>query len=376
MDSIKEKDVRIEIGNITDNLDIKANEISLNEVENDEGYQYIQIKNTDSINNTKGIETENNNDEILFKKLYETETTTIKGMEETIDQDTNILNETQNQDEINKDVKIKINYDDVKNNININTYSRDTSDRINDQSERQFFEKVIIRNEEPYEELTSENYSISRCPKITTVKFEGESFSYLTNPENDENFFFIKLNLKKNLFEICDLDEYKKNHFDSTRIPYNQLLNFTSEINFAIQDLNKEVKKKRLSIMIWNILKVLISFGILFFIAYWLFFNGESFFSISANANRNIFYGFSLIAILILAFLIYSLKNDLNLNFELCNIYLSRQKDLEEIIEKWNQDYFIQNLNMICSIPYTFPYVQITLQPNIIIYLEEHDILD
>jgi hypothetical protein len=238
---------------------------------------------------------------------------------------------------------------------------RDNSDRINDQSEREFFEKVIVRNEEPQEELTSENYSISICPKITTVKFEGETFSFLTNPTNDENFFYLKLNQKSLSFDLCNLEEYKRDYLDTTRIPYNQLLGFVTEMNMGVQGMKKEVSGKRFWIRFWNFVKFFATFAVLAAAAYLLYFHGEKFFGISGNANRNIFYGFSALCAIFLCFLVYLFSQDLTLNYGLCKIHLERQRELEEVVEKWNQEYFGPNLNMNCSIPYTFPYIQITV---------------
>lgn len=448
MDSIKEKDVSIEVRNASFPNDSKANEVSLAEVENDEGYQYIQLKNSETLNNTKGLETENQNDGILFKQLNDTENTTTKGVEETeedpesinnvndselTDENSNENNDNYDQNnndnnENNQNIKIKINKKKIKNkskknfgefndeenpdhnynyinkkpnssrnkninyinnddinnynkendyqNINVNNYLRDNSDRLNDQSEREFFEKVIVRNEEPYEEHTSETYSITICPKVTTVKFEGETFSYLTNPTNDENFFFLKLNKNSHNFELCDLEEYKRNHLDTTRIPFNQLLGFVTEMNMGLQGLHKEVRSKRLSIRLWSFVKIFAIFAVLAAAAYLLYFHGEKFFGISANSNRNIFYGFCALCVIFICFIIYLFSQDLTASYEICKIHLERQQELEEIVEKWNQEYFVSNLNMNCSIPYTFPYIQITLQPNLLIYLEEHEIFE
>jgi len=359
-----EKDLSIEIKNISKNQEAKNNEISLNEVENDEGYQYIQIKNSDTFNNTKGLDTENNNDDILFKKLNETEDTTTKEMQETID-----------HEDLSKTIENRIDiFKKIDDSINVNNYIRDNSDIINDQSEREFFDKVIVRNSEPYKELTSENYSITICQRVTTVKFEGETFSYLTNASNDENFFYIELCKKSHQFKIFELDEYKRNHFDNTRIPYNQILSFTNEMNLSIQDLNKQLNYKKLCYKFLIFVKILITISVLVCIAYFILYDGEKFFSISENSNRNLFYGFCSICVLIVLSLFYSFYNDLTINYELCKIFLINQKDLEEIVDKWNQEYFLPNLNINASIPYTFPYIQITLQPNLLIYLEEHDI--
>lgn len=173
MESNKEKDVSIEVRSGSFPTDTKGNEVSLAEVENDDGYQYIQIKNSETLNNTKGLETDNANDEILFKKLNETENSTAKDIEETQDPESSInnVNESENVEEennnnnenenefnvYNKKAKshrninrhddfhriennyiYKNNYNNKSNNnndyqnINVNSYLRDNSDRLND----------------------------------------------------------------------------------------------------------------------------------------------------------------------------------------------------------------------------------------------------
>lgn len=359
MEDSPEKEVNIEIGNISKTLDGKNYEVSLNEINTENGNQYIQIKNSDTMNNTKGIETENQNDEILFKKLNQTEnSTTTKDIEDTID------------------IDVQQNNEEIPNYIQENMINKDNSDGFYDQSEREFFDKIIVRNEEPYEELTSENYSITRCNKITTIKFEGNIFSYLTNPLNPEHFFYIQFNTKNNLFDLMDMEIYKKNYSDFTRIPYNHLKNFVGEMNFAIQDLNKEIKNKIFSIRFWKAIKFLITLIILILILYWFFFNGEKYFSISDNTNQNIFYGLVIIFSLLLIFVLYSFSHDLTTNYEICKILLNKQEDLDKIIYSWNYDYFNPNLNMICMIPITFPYILITLVPNKRLFLEDHEIYD
>jgi len=386
MDPTREKDTSIEVRNVSTSNGTKENEVSLAEVENDDGYQYIQINNSETYNSTKGLETENANDGVLFRKLNETETTTTKGMNETLDQESiNNINDSENNDEnFNKNNDDNLNEnnnynnpkDNFNQNININNNLNDNSDRLADQSERELYDKIIVRSETPHEELTSENYSISVCPSVTTVKFEGETFSYLTITKNDENFFFVKLNTKTKNFDICDLDEYKQKHLDITRIPYNQLLSFLTEMNMGLKGLNQKVNIKRRLIRFWSFVKFLAIFVFLAIISYLLFFHGEKFFVISANANKNIFYVFCSLSVLFLVYLLYLFSQDLTINYESCKLYLNREKDLEEVLEKWNREYFGPNLNMNCSIPYTFPYIQITLQPNLHMYLEEHEIYD
>ena len=386
MDPTREKDTSIEVRNVSTSNGTKENEVSLAEVENDDGYQYIQINNSETFNNTKGLETENANDGVLFRKLNETETTTTKEMNETLDQESiNNINDSENNDEnFNKNNDDNLNEnnnynnpkDNFNQNININNNLHDNSDRLADQSERELYDKIIVRSETPHEELTSENYSISVCPCVTTVKFEGETFSYLTITKNDENFFFIKFNTKMKNFHMCDLDEYKQKHLDITRIPYNQLLSFITQMNMGLLGLNREVNSQRRHIRFWSFVKFFAIIVFLAIISYLLYFHGENFFVISANANKNIFYVFCSLSVLFLVYLLYLFSQDLTINYESCKLYLNRQKDLEEVLEKWNREYFGPNLNMNCSIPYTFPYIQITLQPNLHMYLEEHEIYD
>ena len=252
MEDANIKEVNIEISDINDTQDEKNNEVTLNEA--DSGSQYIQLKNSETLNISKSTETENNKEEIYFKKLNESEDN--NGQEQEI---------TKGSEKSYKE----------------------QSERF-ENSDRELFEKIIIRNEDPFEEYTSENYSLSKCQNITTIKYEGNVFSYLTNPDNSEDFFFIKLN-QLHQFELMDKNLYKNKFQNSVKIPYNQLKLFVDEMNMSIKDLNTQIKGKKLYSLISNIVKFLIVFSIFVLLAYFIYFYGEKYFNISENANKNIF---------------------------------------------------------------------------------------
>jgi len=272
---------------------------------------------------------------------------------------------------INQYVNNRIHSDRPGNsNINLNNQNNPNN------SDRNFMEKIIIRNKDPIQEKISDNYCITKCSNITTIKFEGTVFSYLTTPKTTEDFFFIPLSQKDFKFEIMDIEEYKEKYFDNTNIPFNRLKNFIEEMNFYLEDLHKEIMQKKRKIIFFNFLKIFFFLVFLSFFGFLILFSGENYFKFTIENTWKIFYFYSAISLLIFIYYIYTFFHDLNIEYEIGKIMLDRQEDLENVIYNWNFQYFSTNLNMESMIPIMFPYILINLQPSKRLFLENHEIYD
>ena len=251
-------------------------------------------------------------------------------------------------------------------------YITENSPRFSE-SDREFSEKIFIRIKKPSKKFKSKKFSYKKCPNITTVKVDELIFSYITNPVNKDDLYFIKLSDDFFLFEIEDFNEYNRNILKYTKIPYHYLRKFTNELNKPLESVNNKIKKYQLIKSLKFIIKLLVSI-IFFCILMFSFFDyGCQFFKISQTTNYYIILTFSLIGILLIINMVLNFAvYDKDVKYFTNKILLSKQDEIDSIVYKWNADYFISKLDYIAQVPKTFRYIMIILKPNKKIKIEDH----
>jgi len=219
------------------------------------------------------------------------------------------------------------------------------------------------------DQFISHEFSFTKCKNVTTVKFEEEKFSFLTNPYNDENFFFIKIHSDDLLFSSEEeIIEIEKNYKSLLNVSLLKLRDFVYEINEIMDKVNfnylHNIKIKKVeNLMGLGIITVL---SIVIFILFNLYFN---FFTPTTKIIFNIL--FVLISVLVISNLIYKYKTDRNplyLKFDNLLIY---QDQIESLVNEWNQNRF-SKLDIRASVPRGLHYIQFTLKENLSINVESH----
>jgi hypothetical protein len=241
--------------------------------------------------------------------------------------------------------------------------------RISDEnriSNRNLFNKIVFKTEIPIDEYSSDEYSIVKCDKIITIRIDEDSFSYLNNPFNDNNFFYLKMANDK--FALCEQNEYENIYFKELRTPYKSMLELSNGLNKLISssynNYNIEYKKyfrcKILKIITIILLLLLSLAGYLYFIKF------------MQNVSKMTSYGIyvlGFIFIVILLYLLYSIYTNREIECTKYNILITNQSEVEEYVNNWNK----RNGNKTIIIPVAYQYIQFSYN-NSKVYIENHDI--
>ncbi len=254
---------------------------------------------------------------------------------------------------------------DNLNSNNINNISNpENSLRISERTERQFFEKITINKKIPYQEHYSRKYKIVKCENITTLKIDNKKISYLTNPQNKNDLYFIKFNNDFLKFKIEDFNIYNKDILKYTKIPFRILKIFIESINKPLLGLDYEIRRFKFVYKVKFLFSCFIFFLILFCLTVSFYYYGDEFTNFDNSTNNIINAVISFILSIILFCYIYNFNNNKMIDYHINKILLRRQEQLDSIIYKWNADYFIEKMNYLAIIPFTFRYVMIIMKPN------------
>ncbi len=249
----------------------------------------------------------------------------------------------------------------------------DYSDRFSEETEREFFEKIIVVTKKPFEQYSSRGYKYFKCENITTLKIDDYKFSYLTNPKNENDFYFIKYNEELFRFEVEDFNTYNKNLLKYTKIPYHIIKKFTEALNKNLLGLEEDIKKIKFFYIVKFMLKCFSFFLFFFSFSVWFNYNGEDFFGIESNWRQNIFLMFGILFIIISIYIAYSFKKWKFVDYQISKFLIKKQEELDPILYKWNADYFIDKMDYLAFMPRNFKYVMIIMKPNKKLLLKHHD---
>jgi hypothetical protein len=234
-------------------------------------------------------------------------------------------------------------------------------------SDRNLFSKIVFKTEEPTEEYASDDYSIVKCDKIITVRINDESFSYLNNPFNDNNFYYLKIQNDK--FKLCEEKEYTNIYYNDLRVPYRNMKELASGLNNIVdkvyQEYNSSQYKKYfrfkfLKIIIMIMLLILSVAGYFYYIKF------------IQNDSKLISYSIYIIGfifICILLFFLHSVYTNREIEFTKYKMLIMKQAEIEEYISSWNK----RNGNKTIIVPIAYQYIQFSYN-NTRVYIENHDI--
>jgi hypothetical protein len=331
-------------------------------------HNYKELKNSD-LKNSNIFNISNN---LFNNDIENTMNLDTKG-EEKLD---NIILKKLNQKNHDFDFELQEakdnNFISRKDNLNYNSNS-DYSHRFSEEIEREFFEKIIVETKNPTDKFYSKNYKYVKCENITTIKIDDYKFSYLTNPINQEDFYFIKFSEQSFRFLIEDFSIYNKNLQKYTKIPYQIVKKFIEALNKNLFGLEVEIKKIRFFYTVKFILKCFLFFLISFSFLVWFGNNAEDFFGIEKNISQNILLALCIFSIMIIIYVIYAFRKSKMVDYHINKFFFKKQEDLDPVLYKWNADYFIDKMDYLAVMPRTFNYVMIIMKPNKKLLLKDHD---
>lgn len=249
----------------------------------------------------------------------------------------------------------------------------DYSPRFSEETEREFFEKIFVDTKKPVERFYSRSYKYAKCENITTIKVDDYKFSYLTNPKNENDFYFIKYNEDSFRFEIQDFNTYNRSILKYTKIPFQIIKKFTESLNKNLFGLEEEIKKIKFFYIVRFLLKCFLFFLIFFSLLAWFNIRGEDFFGIESNINQYILLVLCICFIAISMYILIKFRKSKMVDYYINRFLIKKQEELDPILYKWNADYFIDKMDYLAVMPRNFKYVMIIMKPNKKLLLKDHD---
>lgn len=327
---------------------------------------YKQIKNSD-LTNSKILDISNN----LFNSDLDNTLNLDTKAEEKLD---NIILQKLNQKNHDLDFELQeakdYNFISRKDTFNNNS---DYSPRFSEETDREFFEKIIIDTKNPIEKFYSKNYKYVRCDNVTTLKINDQKFSFLTNPINQNDLYFIKFSNLILKFEIEDFNTYNKNLLKYTRIPYQIIKKFTYSMNKNLLGLEVEIKRIKFFYAVNFLIKCFLFFLIFFSSAVWFSINGDELYALDKTVSRYFPLVLCLSFIIILTYSIYRFKKSRMIDYHINKFLMKKQEEIDPILYKWNAEYFIDKMDYLAVMTRTLNYIMIIMKPNKKILLKDHE---
>jgi hypothetical protein len=172
-------------------------------------------------------------------------------------------------------------------------------------------------------------------------------------------------------FQLISQSEYIENQIIYNKSEYSKLKNLTDELNELMKPVMNEIfqeERKKFFIDLFILLGSILFFS--FIISFFsLFLNNIPF-----EIKLVIFILMSIVGIFIIGKLIYKIYySERYWMHSTFLIILKHQVMVEDLIAKWNKDYF-NNIGIKASVPVGYRYIQFDLKSNITIKLLDHEI--
>jgi hypothetical protein len=207
----------------------------------------------------------------------------------------------------------------------------------------------------------SRNYSKLWCSTITTEWINNKTFSYLTNPENIEGKFYYVTRRKD--FGYEPLFTWRNGLLGTVSIErFNEFITqLTSlvEVNLMVKDVHKKLFKKHVLSMTLAIIFVLISVGFFVYIPF------------SIYRFYPLFITMALVFLILFIIMIMMIPRKHVRDYEIYTYYLINTNVIEDFINSWNNEYFLQN-GVYVTCPRNMKYLQFNIGINRLMIFDRH----
>ena len=222
----------------------------------------------------------------------------------------------------------------------------------------------IINISEPEEYYYDRFYAYAKCDIITTFWVKHIGFSYLNNPVNTPDNFFLFL--EDEGLAINNWNEKLTNNKISSQTMINFVEQFNNQINYA-----KEINHKKLNLL--KRTKLIYIFAISFLVVSLIFlvFLVIQCFMFDINEFFVLLIGFliSFFGFIVLLFL--NLKRQKKTEYILNMFIYLNYTSIDKFINKWNNENFLPN-GIYVLVTINLKYVQFVLDKNIRFCLSNH----
>ena len=217
--------------------------------------------------------------------------------------------------------------------VNFSSFSKNTTE------DRLFkAKKVVVNVGDLVDTFFGKLYKIIVSSIITTIFMDNDYFSYLTNPENDENNFFL----------LREGDYFDINQWDpeatGNKINEEKMQEFVSQLNFffstndIVNIIGVHDKRKRL-----HIICTILSFALLAA-------SGIVLWRVIDTPDMHIylivvFSCMSFLLLVLFGFMIYVIcysNREEEMNYEIFKSLLQHKEMVEDHVQKWNEEYFLE----------------------------------
>jgi hypothetical protein len=229
---------------------------------------------------------------------------------------------------------------------------------------------LISPDEKIQEELIDGIFTYVKCKNVTTLKIDGRRFSFLSNPINDNNFFFMKMNKESFKFELMNPFVYSDEFKETVKIPYNSLKEFKLSLDDEIDQVRGELSSKETNRKMCSIITI-VGLSILFAVLIALFYSYAHFANLTTKIVLTIIFLIS--SIMIVGNQVYKYKYNLSNIFTTYDSLLNYQNNVEGLIATWNKKCF-SNYDISAHVPLGFQYVQFKLNPDVKFRIVDHDV--
>lgn len=219
---------------------------------------------------------------------------------------------------------------------------------------------------QPHERIRAKNYTKIRCSNITTEFINGVTFSYLTNPTNINNKFYYVL--RDSNFNYSPSFTWHNGIFRT--VTKEKFEEFFKDINekstkMEVRHIEHKANKERCcydSLNIFFVILCIASFIIVPFGWYWYF------------PIFCLFLAVGILFIFLVAFSIpWSISNRHVHVHKVFTQYQLNTPEMETLINKWNNGYFIPN-GIYITCPRNFKYIQFNVDPNCSMVIDDHEL--
>lgn len=222
----------------------------------------------------------------------------------------------------------------------------------------------IINKNDVIERYSDSEFSYVKCKNITTFWIEDTGFSYMNNPEQSEDHFYLFLT-----HEGFNTDFWNEK-VTQNKISTQLMLQFIDNLNTIINN-GTEINSKRSGLL--NKARLFLIFSVCFFLVAIMFF-------ILLIMSLSDFQGDKFVVLMIgelisamgfVILLLMGLRKMKKAEYILNKYIYMNYKIVEEFITKWNEEKFL-SVGIYVIVPRNLKYIQFVLNKNVRFCLTNH----
>jgi hypothetical protein len=260
-------------------------------------------------------------------------------------------------------------FEKIKKNNSDTNISNEQNNSLSKSSE---LKKIVIKPDESVlEEIAESNFNYIKCSNVTSIKIDNRVFSFLSSPQNDDNFFYITMN-DKHEYTLHNEKVFYRSYQSRVKIPYSDIKEFTNAMNINTEQLRVDLLRSQKSHIIWDSINFFASIITAILVVSAFSFYVNSLYPMTKLIVQFVLILTAIICVLNYAYKIYNDRKKQKL-FDRYDYFLVFQDKVETLISNWNHDCF-SKYDIVADVPEGLEYVQFYLKPNIRMKIISHDI--